>query len=151
MQRVERLQFSGQTISDAASIASQSLWRSHTNERRARCYQRRRTRLSSRSLRESARGKLNAEGAPSAIRHPVHRRHSEILRPIPVAAPVISTPLLSAGTCCTVSIRSLAKTLPPPRAASDEVATLALYLCSDEAVMVTGASYLIDGGLLAGI
>jgi NAD(P)-dependent dehydrogenase (short-subunit alcohol dehydrogenase family) len=33
----------------------------------------------------------------------------------------------------------------------DEVAALALYLCSDEAAMVSGASYLIDGGLLAGI
>lgn len=33
----------------------------------------------------------------------------------------------------------------------DEVAALALYLCSDEAAMVTGASYLIDGGLLVGV
>lgn len=32
----------------------------------------------------------------------------------------------------------------------EEVAHLAVYLCSDEAQMVTGASYLIDGGVMAG-
>jgi NAD(P)-dependent dehydrogenase (short-subunit alcohol dehydrogenase family) len=31
----------------------------------------------------------------------------------------------------------------------DEVAALALYLCSDEAAFVTGAAYPIDGGVLA--
>ncbi len=31
----------------------------------------------------------------------------------------------------------------------DEVASLALYLCSDEAAFVTGAAYPIDGGVLA--
>jgi NAD(P)-dependent dehydrogenase (short-subunit alcohol dehydrogenase family) len=31
----------------------------------------------------------------------------------------------------------------------DEVALLALYLCSDEAAFVTGQSYPIDGGVLA--
>jgi NAD(P)-dependent dehydrogenase (short-subunit alcohol dehydrogenase family) len=30
----------------------------------------------------------------------------------------------------------------------DEVAALALYLCSDEAAFVTGAAYPIDGGVL---
>ncbi len=34
---------------------------------------------------------------------------------------------------------------------TEEVAALALYLCSDEAAMVSGASYLIDGGLFAGV
>jgi NAD(P)-dependent dehydrogenase (short-subunit alcohol dehydrogenase family) len=28
----------------------------------------------------------------------------------------------------------------------EEVATLALYLCSDEASFITGCDYLIDGG-----
>lgn len=32
----------------------------------------------------------------------------------------------------------------------DEVAAMAVYLCSDEAAAVTGASYLIDGGVMAG-
>jgi len=31
----------------------------------------------------------------------------------------------------------------------DEVAALALYLCSDEASFVTGQAYPIDGGVLA--
>jgi NAD(P)-dependent dehydrogenase (short-subunit alcohol dehydrogenase family) len=31
----------------------------------------------------------------------------------------------------------------------EEVAALALYLCSDEAAFVTGQSYPIDGGMLA--
>jgi NAD(P)-dependent dehydrogenase (short-subunit alcohol dehydrogenase family) len=31
----------------------------------------------------------------------------------------------------------------------DEVANLALYLCSDEAAFVTGAAFPIDGGVLA--
>jgi len=33
----------------------------------------------------------------------------------------------------------------------DETAALALYLCCDESAMVTGSSFLIDGGLLAGV
>jgi 2-keto-3-deoxy-L-fuconate dehydrogenase len=32
----------------------------------------------------------------------------------------------------------------------DEIASMALYLCSDESQMVTGSSFLIDGGVLAG-
>ena len=32
----------------------------------------------------------------------------------------------------------------------EEVAHMALYLCSDESQMVTGASFLIDGGVMAG-
>jgi len=32
----------------------------------------------------------------------------------------------------------------------DEVAHMAVYLCSDESAMVTGASFLIDGGVMAG-
>ncbi len=32
-----------------------------------------------------------------------------------------------------------------------EVAQMALYLCSDESKMVTGGSYLIDGGVLMGV
>jgi len=31
---------------------------------------------------------------------------------------------------------------------ADEVAALALYLCSDEAAFVTGQAYPIDGGVL---
>jgi len=33
---------------------------------------------------------------------------------------------------------------------SEEVAYLALYLCSEEAAFVTGQAYPIDGGVLAG-
>lgn len=41
----------------------------------------------------------------------------------------------------------LSKTQPIGRMGKpDEVATLALYLCSDEAAFITGADYLIDGG-----
>lgn len=32
----------------------------------------------------------------------------------------------------------------------DEVAHMAVYLCSDESAMVTGAAFLIDGGVMAG-
>ncbi len=32
----------------------------------------------------------------------------------------------------------------------DEVASMAVYLCSEESAMVTGASFLIDGGVMAG-
>jgi NAD(P)-dependent dehydrogenase (short-subunit alcohol dehydrogenase family) len=32
---------------------------------------------------------------------------------------------------------------------TDEVASLALYLCSDEAAFVTGQAYPIDGGVTA--
>lgn len=41
----------------------------------------------------------------------------------------------------------LSKTQPIGRMAKpDEIATLALYLCSDEASFITGTDYLIDGG-----
>jgi NAD(P)-dependent dehydrogenase (short-subunit alcohol dehydrogenase family) len=30
----------------------------------------------------------------------------------------------------------------------DEVAALALYLCSDEAAFITGCDYLVDGGFV---
>ena len=41
----------------------------------------------------------------------------------------------------------LSKTQPIGRMAKpDEVATLALYLCSDEASFITGTDYFIDGG-----
>lgn len=33
----------------------------------------------------------------------------------------------------------------------DEIAHLAVYLCSDESQMITGASYLIDGGVMTGV
>ncbi|MCC7039299.1 MAG: SDR family oxidoreductase [Burkholderiales bacterium] len=33
----------------------------------------------------------------------------------------------------------------------DEIGHLAVYLCSDESAMVTGSSFLIDGGVLAGV
>ena len=36
-----------------------------------------------------------------------------------------------------------------PHGPPDEVAALALYLCSDEAAFVTGAAYPIDGGVIA--
>jgi NAD(P)-dependent dehydrogenase (short-subunit alcohol dehydrogenase family) len=32
----------------------------------------------------------------------------------------------------------------------DEIAHMAVYLCSDESAMVTGSSFLIDGGVLTG-
>ena len=41
----------------------------------------------------------------------------------------------------------LSKTQPIGRMAKpDEIATLALYLCSDEASFITGTDYFIDGG-----
>ncbi len=41
----------------------------------------------------------------------------------------------------------LAKTQPIGRMGTpDEIASLALYLCSDEAAFVTGTDYAIDGG-----
>lgn len=43
----------------------------------------------------------------------------------------------------------LSKTQPIGRMATpDEIAALALYLCSDEAGFITGADYLIDGGFV---
>jgi len=43
----------------------------------------------------------------------------------------------------------LAKTQPIGRMAKpEEVAALALYLCSDEASFITGTDYPIDGGFL---
>jgi 2-keto-3-deoxy-L-fuconate dehydrogenase len=44
----------------------------------------------------------------------------------------------------------LAKTQPIGRMGTpDEMASLALYLCSDEAGFVTGANYAIDGGFVS--
>jgi 2-keto-3-deoxy-L-fuconate dehydrogenase len=41
----------------------------------------------------------------------------------------------------------LAKTQPIGRMAEpEEIATLALFLCSDSSAFMTGADYLIDGG-----
>ena len=43
----------------------------------------------------------------------------------------------------------LSKTQPIGRMAQpDEVAALALYLCSDEASFITGSDYPIDGGFI---
>jgi NAD(P)-dependent dehydrogenase (short-subunit alcohol dehydrogenase family) len=43
----------------------------------------------------------------------------------------------------------LAQTQPIGRMARpDEVAALALYLCSDEAAFITGSDYPIDGGFI---
>jgi NAD(P)-dependent dehydrogenase (short-subunit alcohol dehydrogenase family) len=47
-------------------------------------------------------------------------------------------------------MRVLSDTQPVGRMGRpDEVASLALYLCSDEAAFVTGAAYPIDGGVTA--
>jgi NAD(P)-dependent dehydrogenase (short-subunit alcohol dehydrogenase family) len=46
--------------------------------------------------------------------------------------------------------RTLSETQPIGRMGSpEEIAQLALYLCSDEASFVTGAAYPIDGGVTA--
>jgi NAD(P)-dependent dehydrogenase (short-subunit alcohol dehydrogenase family) len=43
----------------------------------------------------------------------------------------------------------LSKTQPIGRMGTpDEVAALALYLCSDEAAFITGCDYLVDGGFV---
>ena len=43
----------------------------------------------------------------------------------------------------------LSKTQPIGRMGTpDEVAALALYLCSDEASFITGCDYLVDGGFV---
>ncbi len=71
------------------------------------------------------------------------------IHPVYAATPMVEA-IISAARDPDRMRRALAQMVPLGRiGAPEEVAQMAVYLASDEALLVTGAEFVIDGGLTA--